>query len=139
VLPSAVITARYLLVPIAICSEVPGGTIEAVLGSTIRAFSQWLIVSTRVACRSSFVVRQSLQRHPVVLGSGTCSACGRSEHQQLCPGLQDMGVLHLEQNVFMVDLQFSLRWTIGPPVELLAYPAPDQTRAWTFSRPGTAP
>jgi hypothetical protein len=29
-----------------------------------------------------------------------------------CPGSQEMGALHFEQNVFMVDLQFSLQRTI---------------------------
>jgi hypothetical protein len=53
---------------------------------------------------SCFLVRQVRHRHPLVPGSGTGSVCGRSEHQQSCSGLQDMGELHWEQNAFMVVL-----------------------------------
>jgi hypothetical protein len=45
---------------IAMCREVPGGT-DPALGSTTRAFSQWLLVLARVACRSSIVITQSRQ------------------------------------------------------------------------------
>jgi hypothetical protein len=55
-----------------------------------------------VVCRSSLLVRQLRHRHPLVPWSGTGSVWGRSEHQQSCPGLQDMGELHCEQNAFMV-------------------------------------
>jgi hypothetical protein len=55
-----------------------------------------------VVFRSSLLVRQLRHRHPLVPWSGTGSAWGRSEHQQSCPGLQDMGALHCEQNAFMV-------------------------------------
>jgi hypothetical protein len=55
-----------------------------------------------VGCRSSLLVRQLRHRHPLVPWSGTGSVWGRSEHQQSCPGLQDMGALHCEQNAFMV-------------------------------------
>jgi hypothetical protein len=56
-----VIAIRYVLAPITMCNEVPGGAIEPVLGSTTRAFSQSLIVEAEVACRSSVVVSQSRQ------------------------------------------------------------------------------
>ena len=74
----------------------------------IRAFSHSSIELARVTCGFSFFIRHSRQRHPVVAWSGTGSACGRSEHQQECPGSQDMAALHCEQTVFMVDSQFSL-------------------------------
>jgi hypothetical protein len=53
-------------------------------------------------CRSSLLVRQLRHTHPLVPWSGTGSVWGRPEHQQSCPGLQDMGQLHCEQNAFMV-------------------------------------
>lgn len=83
-------------------------------GLCVPGSRQSLMVLSSVACRPSFVVRQSRQRHPVVPSSGTGSACGRSAHQQSCPGSQDIGALHSEQTVSMVDLQFRLRQTIAP-------------------------
>jgi hypothetical protein len=65
-----------------------------------------------VASGSSFLVKQFRHRHPVV-PVGTGSTCGRSEHQQSWPGLQEMGALHCEQSVFIVESQFSLRWVIS--------------------------
>jgi len=59
------------------------------------------------ACSLSFFVRQSLQRHPVVAWSGTGSAGGRSEHQQLWPGSQDLAALQCEQTVSMRKLPLS--------------------------------
>ncbi len=47
----------------------PGETIEPVLGSAAGR-SQSLVVLARVTRTSSFVVRQSRQRHPVVLSLG---------------------------------------------------------------------
>ncbi len=65
-----------------------------------------------VASGSSFLVKQFRHRHPVD-PEGTGSTCGTSEHQQSWPGLQEMGALHSEQSVFIVESQFSLRWDLA--------------------------
>ena len=68
--------------------------------SSASLYPSW--VTLAAVSRSCFLVRQVRHRHPLIPGSGTGSVCGRSEHQQSCPGLQDMGELHWEQNAFMV-------------------------------------
>ena len=60
-----------------------------------------------VASDSSLRVKQFRHRHPFV-PVGTGSAGGRSEHQQSWPGLQEMGALHCEQSVFIVEFKFSV-------------------------------
>jgi hypothetical protein len=66
-----------------------------------RGYQSWMS-SAAVSWGSCCFVRQVRHRHPLVPGAGTGSVCGRSEHQQSCPGLQDMGELHCEQKAFMV-------------------------------------
>src|SRR5580704_1427324 len=65
-----------------------------------------------VASDSSLRVKQFRHRHPFV-PVGTGSAGGRSEHQQSWPGLQEMGALHCEQNVFIVEFKFSVSRVIS--------------------------
>jgi hypothetical protein len=43
---------------------------------------------------------------------GDWQACGRSAHRQPYPGWQFMSSPHCEQNLFMINRQFSLRRTI---------------------------
>jgi hypothetical protein len=65
-----------------------------------RCYQSWMGLAA-VSWRSCRFVRQVRHRHPLVPGSGTGSVFGRSEHQQSCPGLQNMGELHCEQNAFI--------------------------------------